>query len=482
MDLATPEHGEEKGGGNFMEERPRKILIVENELIFAHDLRQKLERYGFQVTGMADRSETAVSAALQNAPDLILMDIRLRGDVDGITTAERIRAELDVPVIFLTAYADDATLARARATGPFGYVLKPVEDRALLAAITMALNRHDMESRIREGEAWFSGALRSIGDAVLTLDPEEKIRTLNVRGEALLGMAEREVQGMTLSEVLRVVQPLMGSSNPLDNLKDLRAPFREAERLALGMRNDTTVWVHLYAAPILTGGYRVGTVLVLHDLTESDTMQQRLLEREQDLQKNYFLLHESFRNTIRTMANIVEVRDSYTAGHQRRVADLSRALADRLGLGEMRSEGVYMASLVHDIGKIHVPSEILSKPGRLSELEYAFIQTHPAVGAEVLKTVPFPWPLQEVIRQHHERMDGSGYPQKLRGEEILMEARILCVADVVEAMQSHRPYRPALGQDVALNEIRKRSGQAFDENVVEACLELFREGFTFSEE
>ncbi len=335
-------HREGKGAGDFMEGSPRKILIVENELIFAHDLRQKLERYGFQVTGMADRSETAVAAALKDHPDLILMDIRLRGDVDGITTAERIRAEMDVPVIFLTAYADDATLARARATGPFGYVLKPVEDRALLAAITMAIHRHDMESRIREGEAWFSGALRSIGDAVLTLDPEEKIRTLNVRGEILLGITEREARGMFLGEVLRVAQPLEASTNPLENLKALSVPFREAERLAVGTKHDNPVWVHVYAAPILTQERRVGTVLVLHDLTESDAMQQRLLDRERDLQKNYLLLHESFRNTIRAMANIVEVRDPYTAGHQRRVADLARSLAEHLGLGEMRSEAWWL--------------------------------------------------------------------------------------------------------------------------------------------
>jgi len=181
------------------------------------------------------------------------------------------------------------------------------------------------------------------------------------------------------------------------------------------------------------------------------------------------------------MANIVEIRDPYTAGHQRRVAELAQALAERLELGERRSEGVYMAALIHDIGKIHVPSEILSKPGRLSDLEYALIKTHPAVGAEALQMVPFPWPLQEMIRQHHERSDGSGYPRGLSGDEILMEARILCVADVVEAMQSHRPYRPALGQDVALEEVRRGSGKTFDGAVVEACLGLFQDGFAFSE-
>ncbi len=462
-----------------MEESPRKILIVEDEMIFAHDLKQKLERYGFRVTGVADRSDGAMALAMANPPDLVLMDVHLRGDEDGIVTAELLRAKLDVPVIFLTAYSDDVTLARA--TSPFGYVLKPVEDRALLAAILMALHRHDAESRVQEGEAWLSGALRSIGDAVLTVDPEGKIRTLNARGEALLGVPEREAQGMPLDEALKVASSWEGGPNPLKSLENLREPFQEAERLALETRRDAPVWVQIYAAPILAEGRRVGTVVVLHDLTEADAMQRRLWEREQALQKNYQLMHDSFRSTIRAMASIVEIRDPYTAGHQRRVAELAQALAERLELGERRSEGVYMAALIHDIGKIHVPSEILSKPGRLSDLEYALIQTHPAVGAEALQTVPFPWPLQEMVRQHHERLDGSGYPRGLSGDEILLEARILCVADVVEAMQSHRPYRPALGQDVALEEVRRGSGKTFDGAVVEACLGLFHEGFAFSE-
>lgn len=172
---------------------------------------------------------------------------------------------------------------------------------------------------------------------------------------------------------------------------------------------------------------------------------------------------------------MVEQRDPYTAGHQRRVADLAEAIATDMGLSPGQIIGIRMASVVHDIGKIHVPAEILSKPTTLSEPEFEIIKTHPTVGWEVLKNIDFPWPIAEIVYQHHERLDGSGYPRGLKGDDILLEARIVMVADVVDAMSEFRPYRPALGILSALQEIMKQRGILFDEQVVNSCLKLFLE-------
>lgn len=181
------------------------------------------------------------------------------------------------------------------------------------------------------------------------------------------------------------------------------------------------------------------------------------------------------------LSSATELRDPYTAGHQRRVADLACAIAQELGFSEDRVQGLRVAALVHDFGKsLAVPGEILSKPGRLTKEEMNLIRAHPEVGYEILRKIEFPWPVAETVRQHHERLDGSGYPQGLRGEGILLEARILAVADVVEAMASHRPYREALGLEKALAEIETGKGRLYDPRVVDGCLRLFRDrGFSW---
>jgi len=186
-------------------------------------------------------------------------------------------------------------------------------------------------------------------------------------------------------------------------------------------------------------------------------------------------LQRSMEETIAAIAATVEMRDPYTAGHQRRVTELGVAIARERKLPEASVHAIRLAGTIHDLGKINVPAEILSKPSRLTEIEYRLIQTHPRAGYDILKTIDFPWPIAQIVYQHHERLDGSGYPQGLVAEQILIEARILAVADVVEAMASHRPYRPALGLDAALDEIIKYRGTQFEPAVVDACVALFRE-------
>jgi HD-GYP domain-containing protein (c-di-GMP phosphodiesterase class II)/PAS domain-containing protein len=196
---------------------------------------------------------------------------------------------------------------------------------------------------------------------------------------------------------------------------------------------------------------------------------------EEELQQSLETLRKAVGTTIQVMASAVEARDPYTAGHQIRSADLARTIAVEMGLPQDKIEGIRIAGSIHDIGKLSIPAEILSKPTKLSEIEFSLIKEHARKGYEMLRDVESPWPLAEIVFQHHERMDGSGYPRNLKGDDILIEARILCVADVVEAMASHRPYRPGLGIDAALNEIEKNKGVYYDNAVAGACLRLFRE-------
>ena len=212
----------------------------------------------------------------------------------------------------------------------------------------------------------------------------------------------------------------------------------------------------------------VGLIHVVRDITKRK-------ESEKKLQHTLDSLRKAFGTTIQVMVSAVEARDPYTAGHQVRSSDIARAIATEMGLSPEKIEGIRMAGPIHDIGKLSIPAEILSKPGKLSEIEFSLIKEHSRKGFEMLKDVESPWPLADIVYQHHERMDGSGYPRNLKGEEICIEARILAVSDVVEAMASHRPYRPSLGIDAALDEIEKNRGLIYDNAVVDACLRLFRE-------
>ena len=200
------------------------------------------------------------------------------------------------------------------------------------------------------------------------------------------------------------------------------------------------------------------------------------LQRKQAEEK----LKKTMDATIETVSKIVEVKDPYTAGHQQRVSQLTTAIAKELNLSPDKIEGIRVASLIHDIGKISVPTEILSKSTTLSDIEFSLIKEHSRIGYDILKPIDFSFPVAEIVLQHHERLDGSGYPRGLKGDEILLEAKIMGVVDVVEAMSSHRPYRPALGIDAALEEISKNKGILYDPEVVDICLRLFKEkGFKF---
>lgn len=203
------------------------------------------------------------------------------------------------------------------------------------------------------------------------------------------------------------------------------------------------------------------------------SIERKNAERELKLSIERF--SRALSDTVKAMAMAVEIRDPYTAGHQRRGAGLTRAIALEMRLDPKQIEGVQLACMIHDIGKISIPSEILSKPCLLSSLEISLIKVHPQVGYDILKEIDFPWPIAQAVLQHHERIDGSGYPEGLKNNDIILEARILAVADVVEAISSHRPYRPAFGIQEAISEIERKQGILYDSAVVKSCLKLFQD-------
>ncbi len=225
-------------------------------------------------------------------------------------------------------------------------------------------------------------------------------------------------------------------------------------------------------------------------LEEEVEKQTRALHDELAMRKQMEeLLHQSLENLqrvidgiINTISKIGDIRDPYTGGHQHRVAQLSKEIAEEMALPEDRLQGLDIAGLLHDIGKISIPLEILSKPGDIADIEKDMIKIHPTTGYNILKEIEFPWAIHNVILQHHERLDGSGYPQGLKGDDILLEAKIIGVADVVEAISSHRPYRASLGMDQAIEEITSYKGALYDEEVVQACVRLINSGFEFEED
>ena len=304
-------------------------------------------------------------------------------------------------------------------------------------------------------------------------------------GKAALGKAREEMPAVALID-LKLED--MSGIEVLRMLKE-RSPGTECIVLTGYASQESAIEaVNLGAYSYVEKPYNAGILLeiirmAIEKRKANEQLRLEIIERkkvENELQDTLKELRQALRGATQAMALTVETRDPYTAGHQRRVADLARATAKEMGFPRDKITGIRMAGALHDIGKIAIPSEILSKPGRLNGTEFELIKNHPKVGYDILKSIKFPWPVAQIVLQHHERMDGSGYPQALSGEDILSEARILGVADVVEAMASHRPYRAALGIDKALEEISINRGKLYDVEVVNGCLKVFKDkGFKF---
>jgi putative two-component system response regulator len=316
------------------------IVVVEDEWVVSDQICRDLQDLGYTVCGTASTGDEAIRKAETKKPDLILMDIVLKGKMDGIEAAERITSQLDIPVIYLTSHTNDGFIERAKQTRPFGYLVKPFIKNELRTNIEMALHKHAADKSIK---------------------------------------------------------------NYLDRLT------------------------------------------------------------------------KCFKGTIDAVMGAIELRGPYAPGHHQRVAEFTHAIANEMGLTGFSVEGLLLAAYVYDISLVNMPTEIIQDSGQLTGLKLAMYQTYPQMSYDILKEVDFPWPIADIVLQHRERYDGSGFPKGIKGEDILLRARILAVADAIEDLTSHRAFRNALPLNEALKEILFNSGSKYDPKVVEVCLKLFRE-------
>jgi PAS domain S-box-containing protein len=331
-------------------------------------------------------------------------------------------------------------------------------------------DRKRAEKALHESEDRYRSLYVDSRDAIMILSPERGFIAGNPAAVKLFACRDEQ-------EFNKLSPELLSPEYQPDGVRSLDRSL-EMIRLVLEKGSHFFEWTHrradgtdFSATVLLSRIERSESQLIqatVRDITERKQAEEKLKDTLESLRK-------AVNTTIQVMVSAVEVRDPYTAGHQLRSADLARAIATEMGLPQKKVDGIRMAGSIHDIGKLSIPAEILSKPIKLTNLEFSLIKEHSRSGYEMLKDVESPWPLAEIVYQHHERMDGSGYPRNLKGDDILMEARIMAVADVVEAMASHRPYRAGLGIDAALSEIEKNRGIFYDDAVADACLRLFRE-------
>ena len=447
----------------------KTILIVEDEKIIAEDIKNIIVKFNYRVPFIVANGEKAIQKAAELRPDLILMDIMIEGDIDGIEAAKRIYREYGIPIVFLTAYADEKIIKQAVKSFPFGYIVKPFEDRELRAVIEIALYKSKMEMAFWKNRSFLLKIIDTVPNNIFVKDKHGKYLMVNKSFAELFNTVPKNMIGKTDKEL---IEKSKIKNEELENLvkDDLKVILEKKTVLipevSFSLGDGKKIWVQTTKVPLVSPDDPETMLGVSVDITA--------------LKNSFLRLQELMEETVNGLISAVEMRDPYTAGHQRRVSLLANAIAVKMKLTKSQADGLRIAALVHDIGKINVPAEILSKPGKLSKTEFDLIKIHPQAGFEILSTINFPWPVAEIVLQHHEKIDGSGYPNGLKGDKIYLEARIIAVADLVEAFVSHRPYRPAFGIDYALNEINLKAGTLFDKNVVEACIELFNNNeFTF---
>jgi len=443
--------------------RYRTLFQASSDGILIADLETKSFRYanpavcrllGYSVTELTTMGVAAIHPKADLPRVMAEFEAQSRGDKTLAVDLPCLRK--DGTIVYADVVAGAITIdGRACNVGFF----RDITERKRAEEKLAHLNRHN--ERI----------LSSAAEGILGLDLQGNHTFVNPAAARMLGYEAEELLGRPSHSAWHHTKP-DGSSYPREEC-NIYTAYRDGsvhrKSTEVFWRKDGTCFPVEYAStPIHENGRLEGAVVTFADITARKTAEERLNETLR-------LLRQAMASTIQVLGLTVEARDPYTAGHQQRTTILAEAIAREMGLPTEKIEGLHMAGLTHDVGKISIPAEILSKPTTLTATEYKLVKTHAQKGYEILKDVVFPWPLAEIVYQHHERMDGSGYPRGLKGEEILMEARILSLADTVEAMVSHRPYRPAQGPQLALAEVEKNKGILYDAVVAETCLKLFRE-------
>lgn len=582
---------------NFMSD----ILIVDDlpdnlEILYGY---LKEEHYNVR---LAESGQAALEAVQINAPDLILLDIRMP-DIDGFEVCRRLKADdvtKDIPIIFVTAANTPEEKVKGLTLGAVDYIEKPFDEYEVLARVKTHLKLHHLtkhyEKEFLETESKYKRLIEGLEDEYFfyTQDIDGHVTYVSRSVTNVLGYTKKEVHNQHYKKFLTDHKVNEDAIEKIEHsLKGIAQSSFEVEAFH---KNGTKVWLAVKNTPRFDdSGKVIELEAIIHDITRQKTFQNELIISQERLKEAqslgkmghweldhetdtltwsdevfkifgldsekfgasyeafsaaihpddremvdtaytyavehnvpYDIFHRIIRadnrevryvhehsieitrdnnkiysvgtvqdvteryenekklqkalvQTVQAISRTIELRDPYTAGHQTRVSDLACAIAKKMHCSETFIEGLQLGATIHDIGKITVPAEILSRPGRLSDVEFELIKQHAESGHNIIKNIDFPWPITDMVYQHHERLDGSGYPNGLKGDEISLEAQIISVADTVEAIASHRPYRPGLGIDTALEEIKNLQGKCFREDIVTACLKLFEEGYRLSE-
>lgn len=352
------------------------------------------------------------------------------------------------------------------------------------------LSSHILEQSISASESHSQNYFDiDLPEAVFEIDLKGNITKIN---EAAYKLFNYDLNfDVSKLSIVDVIDP-KDHKKAIENMNKITFNRELGSNEYIAIKSDGTKFpVVIHSAPIRKRNTTTGVRGIIVDITEVKKAEEllrknnKILEdtvsaRTRELEISNRKLMKSLEQTIKALAQTVAQRDPYTASHQQRVAHLAVEIAKKYGLSEEQLKCIHLAGIIHDIGKIHIPSEILCKPTKLTDLEFELIKTHSERGFDILQNIEFPWPIDQALLQHHEKIDGSGYPKGLKGDEILIEAKILTVADVVEAVSSHRPYRPALGIDKALKIINEGQNSLFDPQIVEICQSLFiKDGYQF---
>ena len=489
------------------------ILIADDDSSICESLQILLSDCDYDIR-IANSGMEAIGYLDKVDFDLALLDI-VMPEIGGFQVMDHLsRRSSDTIVIVITGDASAESAIEALKKGAFYYVIKPFGREELLKTIENALDkrrfkvekkraeealqkaheelevkvkertkellttneqlkkeikwRKKAEETLRKSENRFRSIIESVNDVIFRLSPLGFINYITPNVEELYGYKPADLIG----KHFETTTPASEMPKALEAIKNILSekPEKTVKNFEINQVDGrgNIVPMEINITPLKKDDEIISLQGVIRDITKRR-------RAEEGLNKSIEKLRKALDGTIQAMSLTVEIRDPYTAGHQRRVAELSRSIAIEMGLSEERINGISMAGVVHDLGKISVPAEILSKPGQITHIELSLIRDHPQVGYDILKKIEFPWEIAQIVLQHHERSDGSGYPRGLSGESILMEAKILAVADVIEAMASHRPYRPSLGLEEALSEISENRGVLYDSKVVDACLKLFNE-------
>jgi len=447
------------------------ILIVDDDADFRENLSGIIRKEGY-VPVTAATGREALERSMEHGVAVALIDLKL-GDMSGIEVLKGIKERSPTTEgIFVTGYASQSSAIEAINLDAYRYVEKPFDIGRLLGMIRRAIEKQELAKALHESEERYRTLFEESRDAIFITSPDNRFVQLNQASLDLLGYAREDLMKLRPSDMFVDIADF----RQIDREMQARGYIKDYEVAFRCRQGDGVDCLISSTGRLIDACNILEYQTIVKDMTKQKETRQRL-------ESTLHLLRKNLDGVIKLVTQLVEKKDPYTAGHQRRVTELARSIAQEMELPASQIDAIRMAGRVHDIGKISLPAEILNKPGGLSPIEMTLLKAHSRIGYDILREIEWPCPIPEIVLQHHERMDGSGYPQGLSGENILVEARILGVADVVESMNSFRPYRPSLGLDRAIEEIIENRGTLYDPEVVDACVRLFKEkGFRWKDD